>query len=134
MWWTCGCIISSFYIKPQLANVMKNPERTLYYIFILHQTTTACALLQKRVALYYIFILHQTTTCMTERNSSFCCIISSFYIKPQRINYGNEFSRVVLYLHSTSNHNQRAVCASPVFVVLYLHSTSNHNRHQDITW
>ena len=34
----------------------------LYYIFILHQTTTPTPLLLTFNRLYYIFILHQTTT------------------------------------------------------------------------
>ena len=34
----------------------------LYYIFILHQTTTYRDDAGGLVALYYIFILHQTTT------------------------------------------------------------------------
>ena len=36
--------------------------RKLYYIFILHQTTTILVLKFLKVELYYIFILHQTTT------------------------------------------------------------------------
>ena len=34
----------------------------LYYIFILHQTTTLAKLPMVEEELYYIFILHQTTT------------------------------------------------------------------------
>ena len=34
------CIISSFYIKPQLGMQPIIPAFVLYYIFILHQTTT----------------------------------------------------------------------------------------------
>ena len=37
-------------------------EDTLYYIFILHQTTTVLIFANNHVTLYYIFILHQTTT------------------------------------------------------------------------
>ena len=37
-------------------------QRELYYIFILHQTTTECNDLPDNFMLYYIFILHQTTT------------------------------------------------------------------------
>ena len=33
--------------------------------------------------LYYIFILHQTTTASPYTSSTMSCIISSFYIKPQ---------------------------------------------------
>ena len=34
---------------------------------------------------------------------------------------------VVLYLHSTSNHNVNICLCDKSKVVLYLHSTSNHN-------
>ena len=34
----------------------------LYYIFILHQTTTIGLVNEQVITLYYIFILHQTTT------------------------------------------------------------------------
>ena len=60
---------------------MKRP--TLYYIFILHQTTTLQQQLVNLRALYYIFILHQTTTSRKGSSSIDSCIISSFYIKPQ---------------------------------------------------
>ena len=36
--------------------------------------------------------------------------------------------KVVLYLHSTSNHNIANAWNNRRKVVLYLHSTSNHNR------
>ena len=38
-----------------------------------------------------------------------------------------ESAVVVLYLHSTSNHNLDAAALWLPGVVLYLHSTSNHN-------
>ena len=37
----------------------------LYYIFILHQTTTSLQGMKPSGTLYYIFILHQTTTYTT---------------------------------------------------------------------
>ena len=40
-------------------------EHQLYYIFILHQTTTNLYINFERNSLYYIFILHQTTTYTT---------------------------------------------------------------------
>ena len=41
---------------------------------------------------------------------------------------------VVLYLHSTSNHNTLLALAWPLYVVLYLHSTSNHNYKSYYLW
>ena len=99
----------------------------LYYIFILHQTTTKKLVTITKGKLYYIFILHQTTTATLPVPQPRCCIISSFYIKPQLAQSTWVNTSVVLYLHSTSNHNQRFVTFSTRIVVLYLHSTSNHN-------
>ena len=123
----------------------------MYYIFILHQTTTQVGLNKSQTALYYIFILHQTTTSMT------CTKIMRrlYYIFILHQTTTACLSllaavSVVLYLHSTSNHNSRMdllyelelyyifilhqtttgqACAPMAWqVVLYLHSTSNHNR------
>ena len=55
----------------------------LYYIFILHQTTTKKLVTITKGKLYYIFILHQTTTATADLRKEMSCIISSFYIKPQ---------------------------------------------------
>ncbi len=56
----------------------------LYLIFFLHQTTTIFSSSFSSRLLYLIFFLHQTTTC--HRFDIIClgCILSSFYIKPQR--------------------------------------------------
>ena len=76
------CIISSFYIKPQLG---------------LRYEKIECG-----------------------------CIISSFYIKPQQRKFHICKKPVVLYLHSTSNHNYWH--ANPKFYELYyifiLHQTT----------
>ena len=57
------------------------------------------------------------------------CIISSFYIKPQQVAQLRLTLGVVLYLHSTSNHNRSNPACNHDTVVLYLHSTSNHNNY-----
>ena len=57
----------------------------LYYIFILHQTTTRNVMEKWELQLYYIFILHQTTTLTQMVAYPYSCIISSFYIKPQLV-------------------------------------------------
>ena len=77
--------------------------------------------------MYYIFILHQTTTKYFIWSLTCGCIISSFYIKPQPILRPPLCRMVVLYLHSTSNHNGGMLEYFMRRVVLYLHSTSNHN-------
>ena len=99
------CIIPSFYIKPQLQFWPSYKNAALYYTFILNQTTT-------QLIRWIVFT---------------SCIIPSFYIKPQHTTGCVVCKSVVLYLHSTSNHNR---CRRPdccAYVVLYLHSTSNHN-------
>ena len=81
-------------------------QKTLLYILILHQTTTAYGILSKANLLLYILILHQTTT--------------GCYLIVVRL-------KVALYLDSTSNHNVIAQMLGLPAVALYLDSTSNHN-------
>ena len=121
----------------------------LYYIFILHQTTTECRRLARMLLLYYIFILHQTTTSNLSRILLTCCIISSFYIKPQLYLHGDTVYKSCIissfYIKPQlydlySPHGMRCKISSFYIkpqltlisihiyqVVLYLHSTSNHN-------
>ena len=63
-------------------NLMK--KRKLYLIEILHQTTTDSASYTFSATLYLIEILHQTTTVTWFTIRFICCILSKFYIKPQR--------------------------------------------------
>ena len=79
-----GCIISSFYIKPQLKD--------------------SDIIVRKSCIISSFYIKPQQGTPMPYTTDS--CIISSFYIKPQQeVNY-KVSEVVVLYLHSTSNHNR----------------------------
>ena len=101
--------------------------------------------------LYLIEILHQTTT--LEMSSRFCsgcilskfyikpqrgpihpwtrsrCILSKFYIKPQPRAAIHQAPIVVSYRNSTSNHNREIFFCFHVSVVSYRNSTSNHNIH-----
>ena len=102
---TFCCILSKFYIKPQHFDFEKRvnyvvsyrnstsnhnsgtttPNSALLYLIeILHQTTTEYLTGEKDTKLYLIEILHQTTTRASVANGSLCCILSKFYIKPQR--------------------------------------------------
>ena len=56
----------------------------LYLIEILHQTTTVAGEDIAAGELYLIEILHQTTTITLTPRTAFRCILSKFYIKPQR--------------------------------------------------
>ena len=58
--------------------------RELYLIEILHQTTTWKSFIVCNLVLYLIEILHQTTTSSAVFGFLLCCILSKFYIKPQR--------------------------------------------------
>ena len=56
----------------------------LYLIEILHQTTTLRLSSGQSCQLYLIEILHQTTTLAMSFRNTWGCILSKFYIKPQR--------------------------------------------------
>ena len=77
--------------------------------------------------LYLIEILHQTTTTPDQVADLPGCILSKFYIKPQRKVIHGQRRQVVSYRNSTSNHNYAAERISPGQVVSYRNSTSNHN-------
>ena len=98
------CILSKFYIKPQLTSIRPysaivvsyrnstsnhnsclciSEETALYLIEILHQTTTYGIRPREKSRLYLIEILHQTTTARAFFVIPQCCILSKFYIKPQ---------------------------------------------------
>ena len=87
---TCGqcedclrrCILSKFYIKPQLS------RRWHYFCWVVsyrnstsnHNISTFRSV---SIMLYLIEILHQTTTRGYPFGLLGCCILSKFYIKPQ---------------------------------------------------
>ena len=79
------------------------------------------------IALYLIEILHQTTTYRPHVKRFRRCILSKFYIKPQRKSLPSRRSRVVSYRNSTSNHNSTRCRSFRITVVSYRNSTSNHN-------
>ena len=143
-----GCILSKFYIKPQHSldrffvfcvvsyrNSTSNHNyyeqalnmKKLYLIEILHQTTTSTQSESEKKGLYLIEILHQTTTMRRVIAASCGCILSKFYIKPQLPGDTLDFSYVVSYRNSTSNHNNPRYLPNRKNVVSYRNSTSNHN-------
>ena len=100
-----GCVISYFYIKPQLL-----------YVF---------AAISFGCVISYFYIKPQLSDIVS--SSATCCVISYFYIKPQPLLKAMYEFKVVLYLTSTSNHNKVLGWFKSLYVVLYLTSTSNHN-------
>ena len=99
----------------------------LYLIEILHQTTTHCKCIQFTLCciLSKFYIKPQRRGLRNLRHSS--CILSKFYIKPQRRDRGREIEAVVSYRNSTSNHNGSVDVLPGRPVVSYRNSTSNHN-------
>ena len=122
-----GCILSKFYIKPQLVS------------------SIVAALAGCILSKFYIKPQPPGGFLPWE----FCCILSKFYIKPQQrirhkighsvVSYRNSTSnhnlsqefvncwRVVSYRNSTSNHNILTLRSASIIVVSYRNSTSNHN-------
>ena len=99
------CILSKFYIKPQLARVAS-------YSAI-------------RCILSKFYIKPQPAAGIDSRVEG--CILSKFYIKPQ-LTFALFFQFIVVsYRNSTSNHNCRNETTEPIGVVSYRNSTSNHN-------
>ena len=120
------CILSKFYIKPQL------PVALLRYVVVVsYRNSTSnhngLAAIPSGRMLYLIEILHQTTTSRCTSTLRSCCILSKFYIKPQRIGGDTLGQDVVSYRNSTSNHNSGGSPITSGGVVSYRNSTSNHN-------
>ena len=150
-----GCILLKFYIKPQLRR-----WRQCHYVVVSYWNSTSnhnsyplysywvqvvsywnstsnhnfALNVSSPTVLYLIEILHQTTTLSPDGTISPCCILSKFYIKPQRVTPDYLNYRVVSYRNSTSNHNQLLLALRELPVVSYRNSTSNHNfsvRHKN---
>ena len=142
-----GCILSKFYIKPQLPQKRRKRNGVvsyrnstsnhnwksfivcnlvLYLIEILHQTTTAGGAGRTRKRLYLIEILHQTTTLGLIWTTTKSCILSKFYIKPQLPQKRRKRNGVVSYRNSTSNHNWKSfiVCNLVLYLIEILHQTT----------
>ena len=79
----CRCILSKFYIKPQLEDAPAYVSRVVSY----RNSTSnhnASHMMLFALLLYLIEILHQTTTSLLVILLRLRCILSKFYIKPQR--------------------------------------------------
>ena len=76
--------------------------------------------------LYLIEILHQTTTAAAAIVIGLSCILSKFYIKPQRNVSTGLYDEVVSYRNSTSNHNnaRRQWRFQQLYLIEILHQTT----------
>ena len=100
-----GCILSKFYIKPQLR--------------IAYPVEAVGCILSK----FYIKPQLSASHCL----QVWGCILSKFYIKPQLKLPAIHNAGVVSYRNSTSNHNNVSGGTERTWVVSYRNSTSNHN-------
>ena len=77
-------------------------------------------------SLYLIEILHQTTTGGIDGEPLNSCILSKFYIKPQRSLRLTAIPLVVSYRNSTSNHNSSSSAGSSLtlYLIEILHQTT----------
>ncbi len=100
--------------------------RWLFYMSILHQTTTEWRQLGRKSMLFYMSILHQTTTSPRSGHKRECCSICLSYIKPQPPTASAFPSVVVLYVYPTSNHNLFALPPhnTTLFYMSILHQTT----------
>ena len=152
------CILSKFHIKPQLVASVKivsgvvsyrnstsnhnyRPrrftQRWLYLIEIPHQTTTKGQGANPGNTLYLIEIPHQTTTDRYINPPVECCILSKFYIKPQRKRCRWYGISVVSYRNSTSNHNVYPGGWDPqtLYLIEILHQTTTcHKAGEAPAW
>ncbi len=99
----------------------------LYLIEILHQTTTFLALSVNFLGCILSKFYIKPQRIVRRQSSPLCCILSKFYIKPQHITPDYLSYRVVSYRNSTSNHNYVHRSFLERKVVSYRNSTSNHN-------
>ena len=146
--YTYCCILSKFYIKPQHLNwnsvvdvVVSYRNSTsnhnspanglwflaLYLIEILHQTTTERADGPCPCGLYLIEILHQTTTRSGIPLLIRRCILSKFYIKPQRPARGGSTGTwlyLIEILHQTTTFVFDCPNVFELYLIEILHQTT----------
>ena len=121
-----SCILSKFYIKPQRRRLVRWSQGVVSYRNSTSNHNSGCAI-KSATPLYLIEILHQTTTSRPQYCRRQRCILSKFYIKPQRRIAESYVFVVVSYRNSTSNHNSECAISLATPVVSYRNSTSNHN-------
>ena len=105
------CLLSLFYIKPQLFNNAAVKKQIVFYLF---STSN-----------------HNLLKC-----HSACEKIVFYLFSTSNHNFHREcklLARIVFYLFSTSNHNPHVQPPWQAPIVFYLFSTSNHNLLPDST-
>ena len=121
------CILSKFYIKPQQRppSVEISASCILSKFYIKPQPQTRSRRQHGSCILSKFYIKPQPAAGIDSRVEG--CILSKFYIKPQ-LTFALFFQFIVVsYRNSTSNHNSDGSGCSSKTVVSYRNSTSNHN-------
>ena len=105
---TLCCILSKFYIKPQLVGGLRKKF--------------TCCILSK------FYIKPQLVGGLRKKFT--CCILSKFYIKPQRRRFLCRSQGVVSYRNSTSNHNFTVSKQGDLvlYLIEILHQTTTRGR------
>ena len=124
--YSMSCILSKFYIKPQPENDAPADGRVVSYRNSTSNHNSFSAQTSS-IMLYLIEILHQTTTSRASMCPTTSCILSKFYIKPQ-LSPAVTSSDDRCILSKFYIKPQRRVTKGYIFVVVsYRNSTSNHN-------
>ena len=121
------CILSKFYIKPQLRR-----WRECHYVVVSYRNSTSNHNVDGRRDFVRVVVSYRNST--SNHNTG---LINGFL--GQVVSYRNSTSnhncqlincnthKVVSYRNSTSNHNFQTLDSRPNLVVSYRNSTSNHN-------
>ena len=142
------CILSKFYIKPQLVrnyysysqvvsyrNSTSNHNPTslrrlttlLYLIEILHQTTTPALLLAALVGCILSKFYIKPQLLRPHLHFVLCCILSKFYIKPQHMPFPGFRGGCCILSKFYIKPQHLVIPFFRIIVVSYRNSTSNHN-------
>ena len=121
-----NCLLSLFYIKPQplpgSPSVGSDCLLSLFYIKPQRTGEAVAACHHCLLSLFYIKPQHDGQSVKSYRN----CLLSLFYIKPQLESLPTEYTSIVFYLYSTSNHNPSAMRRAPraLSFISILHQTT----------
>ena len=122
-----SCVISFFYIKPQLEAVIgAGSDRCVISFFYIKPQPRSRHNVSTAVALYLSSTSNHNYGFTRINGNTVALYLSSTSNHNLMLNKTHRFS-VALYLSSTSNHNQLCLRLQVCQVALYLSSTSNHN-------
>ena len=121
-----SCILSKFYIKPQQQTIKLQSNSVVSYRNSTSNHNNA-ETVRAFLWLYLIEILHQTTTKPSRFRCLLSCILSKFYIKPQRLQVLDPSILCCILSKFYIKPQQSILSMHVIVVVSYRNSTSNHN-------